>query len=851
MKKKFGIIVAILLCAVLLFSFAACGGGKQPEAAKESIPGVTDAQIAEMDSSIGAYLDSWLLANAQEDVTDQTAVLKSALGASDAFTFMNREREEYAPVVQVTFDENSNKYTVVFSWNKGALKKTYVKEAKVVTYTNWAGKMNKTADYTALTEEGEAAGAIDKIVNAAFSTINNVGTNAQTAKFGVDGTIGFEVMGYNYGLQIKGNVDLESRKDTELALLIVDSGKNVRGGLYYQGAEEDKDCKIILQIGEKYRYLDYAILNDLLSKILTPAEDAGEDFLPTGTLAEILAHYNVNSTIASTVSAVIDMIAQGYVKEGTNETTYMIDINLSTVVSTLSELLGDVLSGVSFEGIPYLEDLDIATMHGLLGHVTIAATVAGEEEDELTDFELAVNLPACTFYLNEEEGEDATKLDIPSISFALYLNDFSFITEGKIANVIPAEAADAEYFSPTNVNVSGDLYINDTNIDLDDTFHFSFVTNVNPFKPSKAAGSLVIKQSQGATYNEATASNFLTITYEQSSKTLCVSGTAFGMDEDDGNTIYTFSFADGSAALDTIKHWLGLDNWQGIGFDEEHGLYISDEAIAKSSAKALLQNDLAQAITKYYAAKMAENTYDEGEETLAAEDEGFSFDMIGDLFSGVKDLYDQLAKGGAIVIGDGSAKIDVTPEVINTVTAALNEMLNLDLPTDIDDPKFVKLYFNYKDEDVDYTDKLFATVSYGGNLFEITFDGSKDNEFTINFVMTTSTRIYTCVVTAEDEVETESATKWTFDVTFDITDKEGNSKSHTEVKLSNFHANWGADNTDNLELYSAEEKAGATSIFADDGVATKLVEKIVSFLNKDAIEPYAEKVGKMIVDMIL
>ena len=142
MKKKLGIILAILLCVVLALTFVACGktgetggnggnhggnggnngGGKSGA----GLSGVTDAQVAEMDASISAYLDSWLLANAQEEVNDQSAVLDAALNKikGDQFTFTDKDMNDITPTVQVTFNATTNKYMIVVSWNKGALKKT-------------------------------------------------------------------------------------------------------------------------------------------------------------------------------------------------------------------------------------------------------------------------------------------------------------------------------------------------------------------------------------------------------------------------------------------------------------------------------------------------------------------------------------------------------------------------------------------------------------------------------------------------------------------------------------------------------------------------------------------------------
>ncbi|MCR4726472.1 MAG: hypothetical protein K5753_04545 [Clostridia bacterium] len=848
MKKKFGIILAILLCVVLVLTFVACGGKKPSEnkpdptpSNNETIKGVTAEQVADMEASIGAYLDKWLLANAQDKVVDQTALLQAAMEKvkEDQFSFTDSDLNEVTPTIQVSFSESTGKYKVVLSWKKGAVKKTFEKEAKTVTYTNWAGKMNKTDGYEALTEEGATVGAIDKIVNAALSTVNKVGTNAQTAKFGVDGKIGLEVMGENYGLHIKGNVDLANAANTEIALMLEDED-GVLGGLYYQGAAEEKDCKIILQYGETYKYIDYAILNKLLGEIITPKAQPGEDFLPTGTLKEVLDAYEVDGAVSGIVASVIDMLAQGYVKEdaAAKTSTYLVDLNLNTVLSQVAELAGDLITPDMFEGIPYLEDLNISTMHGLLGHVTIAATVAGEDRDELTDFELAVNLPECTFYFNEDEGKDATKLDIPSISFALYLSDFNFITTGKIENVIPAAAAQAEYFSPTNFDIGGDIYIKDTNLELDDTFRFHFVSSVNPFKPSQAKGSLTITKNPGEAYDAETAKNFFTVTYEQASKVLCISGTVLGM-EDNGEGIYTYDFDAGMAAIET---WLGLDNWQGIKKDENGVITLKTDEEAKPAMKALLDNKLAKAILSYYGSVKNAGKTAKAEDESAGEQGGFSINKIGDYFNAIKGIYEDLVKDGVIAIGEDSASIEVTPAVINKVTDAINKlkMLPMQLPTDIKEPKSVKVYFNT----AEYKDQLYVYVEVDDVKVVVLFDGSKENEFDINVTVTTDNRIYTCNVIAEDEGAAS------FTVKFKVTDLAGAVKSDTQVTFSKFFFNWGDRNDDKLKSFTAEQIEGAEAIFADDGVATNLVKEIVKFLNKDSVEPTVEEIAKMFIDVV-
>lgn len=857
MKKKLGILLAILLCAALLFTFVACGpktdknsntekNNTETEAGKTqgqgSISGVQASEVTAMETAIAAFLDSWLSANAQESVVDMTSQLSADLKASEAFAFVTRDASgeitEYAPTVQVNFDKSTGKYKISFTWNKGSLKREFEKAAVTVSYDNWAGDMNNITDYEALTEEGDSAAAIDKIVNAAFSTANDVAAKAPMGVFGVQAKVGVEVMGVQYSLEVKGNVNLKSAKDTELALSIVDKTGKAVGALYYVGAETPAECKLILQYGDTFKYIDYATLNDIVGQFFQPAEQEGEDVLPEGTLAEILKEFGVNGNVSGIVASVIDMLAQGYVKEGTNEDTYLIDINLNSVLSTLSELGGDLVTPEMFAGIPYVENLDLATMHGLLGHISIAAKLGGAKRDVLEDFELAVNIPKCTFYLSADETKKDGKIDLPSISFSIFVKDIQFTTDGKIADVIPAAASEAVYFSPANIDVGGDIYIKNTDVDLDDTFRFRLVSSVNPFNLGEAKASLKIERCAGAEYNEATAKNFLTITYNQKDKVLCMSGT---LADDKGTDLYTYNFEDGSAP---ILKWLGLDTWQGIEIDPETGVFglKKNGENAKPAMKALIDNKLAKAILEYFASIGSD---DEDELAEAEEDESFSINNIGDYINGFKAIYDDLVKNGVIKF-DADKKtgsVVITPEVINRVTAAINALhiIPMQLPTDIEDPKYIKAYLNTEE----YKDMLYITVSYGGNVYELTFDDSQEEEFSVIFQMTTETRVYIFKAVGE------SRGAASFTVTFDVNDKAGVNKSHTQVTFSNFSFNWGAKNDTEVLGYTADEIKDSTSIFADDGIATALVRVVMNFLNKDSIEPVIEEYVKSAMDKFM
>ena len=64
MKKKLGIILAILLCVVLVFTCVACKKDKNDpdpvDTPTSAISGVTTEQINAMEAKIGSYLASWV-----------------------------------------------------------------------------------------------------------------------------------------------------------------------------------------------------------------------------------------------------------------------------------------------------------------------------------------------------------------------------------------------------------------------------------------------------------------------------------------------------------------------------------------------------------------------------------------------------------------------------------------------------------------------------------------------------------------------------------------------------------------------------------------------------------------------
>ena len=867
MKKKLIVILAILLCVVLVFTLVACKKKNKTEDTTTTVI-ATEAQQADMKTKIESFLDSWLLTNAEETVTNQKKALAADLKKQESvFSFTASDNSSIKPTFNVSFKDGT--YTVEVSWSKGAVKQTFTKAAKTVEYKNWAGQNSKPSDDWLL--DSKASVTVDKLVEAGINTVNYVTGNAVTGKFGADGIIGVCVNGKDYAVRLKGNFDGTERTNNEWGVVLVDikTGDEL-GGLYYKAEEAAQanklylqysstgdDGKLIRQNGKivyNYKYINYAdifaLFEGLLPETFPEANDGVLTFkdgdgaeMEIGGLSDLLTALDAGSA-STIVNAVVNMLAKTYENDG----RYYIDINLGYVMSQISEIMSTLTLNLDF-----LEDMgiDLANMHGLLGHITISAKI--NDDGIMSDFEFAVNIPKCDFYLTAEGVENELKFEIPAISFALFVQDFSFLKSGKVADVMPAaaELEKAVYFSPANVDLSGDLYIEHiegTDTKLDDTFHFALMTDINPFNIGQARAALVIEQHDGDVAYEKGASgwtNFLSISYEQASKLICASGTAFKL-EDGGNQVYSFAFD--SNALSNIKKWLGLDNWQGIGFDRENGLYIDEtDAHAKESAKALLQNKLASALTKYFAQKFLPAEEAASSEVAAAFDAG----AIGDYFDAFKGLYDKFVESGKIDISlsDESAKIEVSKAMINEAIALINDTFDVEID-EVDDPEYVNVYFNYGET---YANKCYITTKVAGNVFELTFDDSVEKTFSINFKMTTDTgRVYAFDFVA---VKSNDGTTWTATVTFEIKNAAGATDQKTTVKLSNFHGKWGTDNSTKIVdlLPTDAEKAAAAPIFPADGtgLGTQLVKGIMWFLNQDKVEPAVEWLGKFVIRQIL
>lgn len=917
MKKKIGIIIAILLCVVLVCTFVACKPKKGNENKNEDPTfTVTETEKATMESKIGTYLDEWLNANAQEEgaFSDQKRAMKEDLNTQKAaFSFTNSKNEAINPVFDIKYAAATGKYTITVTWSDGngtPVTLNFEKDTVPAEYMGWAGNNSRVNDEWLL-DNAKASDTLDALVAAGIKTINTVTGNAITGKFGADGVLGVSVAGKTYGLRIAGNIDGTVKTNNQLGLSIVDGDGRARGGIYYKAVDGVENNKLYIQYATTgddgnlirdndgnftyaYKYISYADIYSALSRfipnkeandgVLTFKDEDGEPIEIDG-LTTLLA---ANDIDGSMVNMIVNMLCKTY----KNGDRYYIDINLGSVLSQVSGLMKTINLDLSGFGIDLdAMDIDLANLSGLIGHITVSGKVSNEE---LSDIEVAVNIAKSKLYLNGKRGDDEKAVNIPAISFAVYLEDFTFLPDEFVEDVIPDEAFDAaEYFSPTNFDLSGDIHIVhtelneqgqvDTDKSLDDTFHFDFVTDINLLEilengsDSSAKAALAIRQSQGATYDPQNDSNFLTITYEQKDKYLSASGTAFGLD--DGETLYSFQITSLDEAKKQIMLWLGLDtehgNWHGVSssfellpyvltsdttFKENKKYYVKGENDVYTEATNIVVGADVPADTYY----VVPDTYESakiifgnsfiknlimmimgsGKASGAVAEAAPDLSNIDGYIDAFKGIYDEFVTEGKIDFDldgeDLEVKAEITADMINEVIDTINSTFSAEIPH-IANPKEVKFYLNYGET---YNDKCFISVKYKDNTYELLFDDSVAGKFGIDFkVILKSNRVYEFNFVAE-----KGTNDWTVTVTFDIV-KDGTAETpvienHTAVTLSNFHGKWGTDTKDRIAtlLPSSEAKAASLPIFPStdiDSVGTQIAKGILKIFSNEKVQQYA------------
>ena len=915
MKKKLGIILAILLCTVLIFTLVACGdksGGEQAgegEAAGDSLEGVSAEAKASVESNIETFIDKWLSNHGEMEITDQSAALRKAL-VDSASEFKQKDKngkQVAAKTPTVTFDAATSTYTIVYSWQKSSYTKTFTKKAQQDVYKNWAGY--NLSDFDFQDDDDASTEIADQMIAGVVKAVNDITENAVKGKFGAKATVGIDVAGKTYGLLVKGNVDVNNKAGNEIGLALVnmETGKEI-GGIYYDAAATAKDSKLYIQYSEtvngqkvyKYKYLDYFdIFGWIGDKMPKAKTEAGKKVFK-------LSDGSAPTTLAAFLSAIgagdyADLIApavSGMLSPYKDGDVYLLDLNLGDVMTQVSDIVSGL--GVNFSFLDNI-GLELDTMYGLKGHISLSAKM---KDGALSDFQIAINIPECTFHFSDKQ--DAFSVNIPAISFAINVKDYEFVYGDKtIPGVIPAEAATkAEKFSPTNVKLSGDVYVkyeaeNDqeqNEVKLDSTFHFDFVTDVSVPEiisegyNSTARGVLSIKQSgdKGDKFVDTEAkpaTNFLTISYEQALRRLTVSGTAFEDENGTGTDLYTFYITDKKEAINALKDWIGLLNYWGLNLTAD-GIVIDEtktgsngqKQIARPVAKRIFEDELVKAIMAHYmaygrslVAEPETTDSDKGDDVAAA---AFTMSDIGDYFDAFKTLYEKYIKEGKIdvtVEGGFAFKAEVTKAMIDEVIDTINKTFETTIPK-TNDAKYGKYYPEYANvyiNDENHKNKCVVEVLHDGILYTVTFDNSQEKKFEIEFKMvmpekkdaagkvTSEKRTY--VVSFVAETLTKEEGSWKATVIVNVLNKADKSVKKTTVSLSNFHAKWGDNFGADIDaLIPAQQKDGEGNVIGEialfsksgDGPALVVVDAVLDILGNDNIKPVAKKLGNFIVEKV-
>ena len=274
---------------------------------------------------------------------------------------------------------------------------------------------------------------------------------------------------------MKGNIDLIEESGNEIGLVLVNEEGEEVAGFFFEASAEADDSKIYLllpvldedgtfvredgRIVTYYTYTDFDILEAIsdylpihypeyqdgrllfLHEYYGPIEIVGLDVL--------LEAFGIQEP--SIMVFLVNWLVDAYCD--CESGTCYVDINLAELLAKAKGIIHELIFPQADE-IYEQFNVDVYNLDGLFGHVTIGGTIEEcEIEDglvpKLTGCEFSVNIPKCTFYLNgERDNFKEIKIEIPAISFAVFIDDYSFITTDQVADVIPDEArAATEYFN--------------------------------------------------------------------------------------------------------------------------------------------------------------------------------------------------------------------------------------------------------------------------------------------------------------------------------------------------------------------------------------------------------------------
>lgn len=751
MKKKLALILVLVLCVAILFTFVAC---KKPvDDNTDPVATITEAEATTAMNAIQELAERWLLNNAEDTYTDRSADLKTAV--SDLATVGTVVPNSF----RVTPSNDNASYTIIAKW--GSLEKSITIDN---VCNNWGdGKVGK--EYLADEEGDTVEEVILGVYDAFMATIDDAKAKGESF---LDDGIGFNAKAYltaGYGvdhenidvaLQVKGNIGTTD-EDTDVAIELL-ANDEVAYGLYFDGAAAKEDCKIYVCAGDNYLYLDYAnvvgIITDLVGYEPTAAAEEEID-----SLEDLFGEDMVG--ILEVVFLVL-FPNGGVITTDGDVTTYQLMVDLGELIGGVQGLLVGELADPINDIIqnllpPPLNQLDLSSVEGIAGQLVLTVVT---ENDLVTDAEINLNIPERDFRFSATD--EVSKMYGP-LNFAFGVEGFNLAEQ---TDIIPTGDAidDAEYFSPLNFNFSGDVTVKavDTSEETDETlvdsvFSFELLTDINPFNLDAAKGSFIITETPNGSTE---AVNFITITYDQSTG----DGYYIFKDEDfyyiDTQVLYNyidFYYADSIEDFveNIINDILGLDDEE-----EPEALVVEEEP--------------------------------EGEEG------GINLDAIMSAVGDIQAWYDALVDDNKVVLDIDKADLLNSDIEVSLVTADINAILAIvnntglipvTIPT-LTQPESIEVLFNGEDSE----DVFYVNVTVEGKEYVLEIDGSDwDANKTVTASFSVDALDYVRVTIVYDDASTDeikvvdAAQKYKVTITVEVLeDEEAETPAYMTFELDTY-----------------------------------------------------------------
>lgn len=740
MKKTLTVIIAIMLIFILCFACVACNNNpKDPvpdtgnnggdstggNTGGDSTGGNTGGDSTGGDSTggdstkkdptpqdlhvkevIDAYASAWLVNNASDG--DLSNSLSSAL--------VKLRDSNYKSIVSgLNVEFNDGNYIIKYKFTDKSESSTSI-PASSVNNGHHAGY-----EYESLGSDMNADTMLGAIINALFRSIEagaNDGADFDENGIGFDGIAYFDFYygdmdeSVSYGLRLAGQFGLEA-KDTFAAIEAVDADNNVLGGLYYEGAENEKDTKLYLNAGEYKYYIDYADINAIVLQIIdmiNPGEGeavfgAEDEYFYNKQISKLsdLLPSSYAGIVATLLNGVIPTVSE---KEVDNGTQYQVLIDIDSLVNTLISSFADVIAGVNiFESLPApFNQLDLSSFQGVGGALLITAVVSND--GLLSDIEVSYNCGVKDFRFSNTDTE--AKIYGP-INVAIGIKDFNVGLQNK-ANILPS-FEEYTYFSPLNASVTLDTTVNN------EQYVTEIVSDVNPFNISGSVITFVTKHGDA---------EFL-------------SGRITPID----GGVHVKC---GEMVLHTTVNELAINGYDSLTYI--YGMVLKSEDSIFTPIISYINGLIAEF-------GPTEQVPEENPDSIsAAEDGGFDFNAITNAFGIVdaaKDLIEDWEKNGTfsyeIVEGnilDSYIEINLDSARYNEVIALINQYFSFIPEIGQLDENAPKIYINYNHGE--YENILYVKVEAKSKTVIVKLDGSKFAEGQIVLDVNVDAKLYKAVL---------------------------------------------------------------------------------------------------------